>query len=84
MDSTPQGAQVQVDGKSDPSWVTPFALTNLQPGQHSITVSKAGYATDSRTVDRDLGKPVDNVSPSRPNDGYAGGEERSPGRQHLY
>jgi serine/threonine-protein kinase len=50
IDSTPQGAQVQVDGSSDASWVTPFAMTNLQPGQHSITVSKAGYSTDSRTL----------------------------------
>ena len=50
IDSTPQGAEVQVDGKSDPSWVTPFALTNLQPGQHSVTVSKPGYSTDTRTV----------------------------------
>jgi len=50
VDSTPAGAQVQVDGASDASWVTPFALTNLQPGQHSLMVSKAGYATDSRTV----------------------------------
>ena len=51
IDSTPQGAQVQIDGRSDPSWVTPFALTNLQPGAHSISVSKAGYSTDSRTVE---------------------------------
>jgi hypothetical protein len=50
IDSTPQGAQVQVDGKTDASWVTPFALANLQPGAHSITVSKAGYSTDTRTV----------------------------------
>jgi serine/threonine protein kinase len=50
IDSTPQGAQVQVDGKSDPSYVTPFVLTNLEPGQHSITVSKAGYSTDTRAV----------------------------------
>jgi hypothetical protein len=50
VDSTPPGAQVQVDGRTDASYVTPFALTNLQPGQHSITVSKAGYSTDSRTV----------------------------------
>ena len=50
VDSTPQGAQVQIDGRSDPSWVTPFALTNVQPGQHAITVSKAGYSSDSRTV----------------------------------
>ncbi len=50
IDSTPQGAQVQVDGRSDPSYVTPFVLTNLEPGQHSITVSKAGYSTDTRGV----------------------------------
>jgi len=50
IESTPQGAQVQVDGRTDPSYVTPFALTNLQPGPHSITVSKAGYSSDSRTV----------------------------------
>jgi hypothetical protein len=41
---------VQVDGKTDPSWVTPFALTNLQPGQHSVTVSKPGYSASTRTV----------------------------------
>jgi hypothetical protein len=51
VDSTPQGAQVQVDGQSDPTWVTPFAMTNVQPGQHTITISKSGYVTDTRTVD---------------------------------
>ncbi|MGB2605242.1 MAG: PEGA domain-containing protein [Candidatus Sulfotelmatobacter sp.] len=51
VDSTPQGAQVQIDGKTDPTWVTPFSLSGLTPGQHSITVSKAGYITDSRAVD---------------------------------
>src|SRR5262249_6730266 len=28
----------------------PFALTNLQPGQHSITVTKSGYTSDTRSV----------------------------------
>jgi outer membrane biosynthesis protein TonB len=51
VDSTPTGAQVQLDGKTDPSWVTPLSLTSLQPGQHAITVTKPGYAPDSRTVD---------------------------------
>jgi PEGA domain-containing protein len=51
IDSTPQGAQVQVDGKTDTSWVTPFSLTGLGPGLHTVTVSKAGYSTDTRTVD---------------------------------
>ncbi len=50
IDSTPQGAQVQVDGASDASYVTPFTLTNLQPGQHSISFSKSGYAPETRTV----------------------------------
>jgi hypothetical protein len=51
IDSTPQGAQVQVDGRTDPSWVTPFTLSGLGVGQHSVTVSKAGYSTDTRAVD---------------------------------
>jgi serine/threonine protein kinase len=50
VDSTPQGAQFQIDGKSDPSWVTPFTLPTLDPGQHTVTVSKAGYSSDTRTV----------------------------------
>jgi serine/threonine protein kinase len=50
VDSVPQGAQVQIDGKTDPSWVTPFTLPGLDPGQHSITASKPGYSSDTRTV----------------------------------
>lgn len=50
VDSTPQGAQVQIDGRTEPAWLTPFAFSNLQPGQHSITVSKPGYSTDTRSV----------------------------------
>jgi hypothetical protein len=50
VDSTPQGALVQLDGQGDASWVTPLALSNLQPGPHSITVSKSGYTTDTRTI----------------------------------
>jgi hypothetical protein len=51
IDSTPQGALVQIDGKTDPSWVTPFTLSGLLAGQHTVTVSKAGYSTDTRNVD---------------------------------
>ena len=50
IDSTPQGAQVQVDGAAGAGYVTPFTLTNVQPGQHTITVSKPGYGSDSRTI----------------------------------
>ncbi len=51
IDSTPQGAQFQVDGKSDPSWVTPFTVAGLNPGKHIISVSKSGYSSDIRSVD---------------------------------
>lgn len=50
IDSTPQGAKVQVDGKTDASWVTPVTLSGLDPGQHTITVSKPGYSTDTKSV----------------------------------
>jgi eukaryotic-like serine/threonine-protein kinase len=51
IDSTPQGAQVQIDGRTDASWVTPFTLSGLTPGQHTVIVSKSGFSSDSRTVD---------------------------------
>jgi hypothetical protein len=51
IDSTPQGAQFQVDGKSDPSWITPFTVANLGPGKHVVSVSKSGYSSDIRSVD---------------------------------
>jgi hypothetical protein len=50
VDSVPQGAQVQIDGKTDPSWVTPFTAPGLDPGQHSITATKPGYSSDTRTI----------------------------------
>ncbi len=51
IDSTPQGAQFQVDGKSDPSWVTPFTVANLSPGKHIISVGKSGYSSEIRSVE---------------------------------
>jgi serine/threonine protein kinase len=51
IDSTPQGAQFQVDGKSDPSWLTPFSVAGLEAGKHVVSVSKSGYTTEVRSVD---------------------------------
>ncbi len=51
IDSSPQGAQFQVDGKSDPSWVTPFTVAGLSPGKHVVSVSKSGYSSDIRSVE---------------------------------
>jgi len=51
VDSNPQGAQIQLDGKSDPAWITPFNLTGLSPGKHIVSASKAGYSAEIRSVD---------------------------------
>ena len=51
IDSSPQGAQFQVDGKNDLSWVTPFNLMGLSPGKHIVAISKPGYVSEIRTVD---------------------------------
>src|SRR6185312_16577090 len=51
INSTPEGAEVRIDGRSDPSWITPFNLAGLSPGPHSVTVARAGYAPESRNID---------------------------------
>lgn len=51
INSTPEGAQVRIDGRTDPSWVTPYNLPGLAPGQHNVSVSKTGYAAENRTID---------------------------------
>ncbi len=51
VDSTPQGASFQLDGKGDPSWVTPFDVTGLSPGKHIISVTKNGFTSEIRSVD---------------------------------
>jgi hypothetical protein len=51
VNSTPEAAQITVDGKNDSTWVTPYNLTGIAPGQHTVTVSKAGYGTETRTID---------------------------------
>ncbi len=51
IDSNPQGAQLEIDGRTDPNWVTPYTLAGLNPGQHTVIATKAGYSPESRTVD---------------------------------
>jgi serine/threonine protein kinase len=51
VSSTPAGAQVAIDGRSDPGWATPSNMAGLAPGQHTIVVSKPGYASETRSVE---------------------------------
>ena len=51
VSSTPAGAQIQIDGKNDSSWVTPFNLSGLNPGQHTLIISKPGYQAETRNID---------------------------------
>jgi len=49
------GAQITVDGKSDPAWITPFTVPNLTPGLHSVVVVKQGYTVAQRNVTIEAG-----------------------------
>lgn len=40
-----------VDGRSDGSWMSPYNVAGLTPGQHTVTVSKAGYGTETRAIE---------------------------------
>lgn len=51
IDSTPEGAQVHIDGRTDPAWVTPFSLGGIAPGAHTISVSKSGYTPETRSLE---------------------------------
>ncbi|HXZ80100.1 MAG TPA: serine/threonine-protein kinase [Terriglobales bacterium] len=50
ISSNPAGAQIQIDGRTDPSWVTPYTAAGLNGGSHTVTLSKSGYAAQSQVV----------------------------------
>jgi eukaryotic-like serine/threonine-protein kinase len=51
VNSDPAGVAFQVDGRSDLSFVTPFTVTQLAPGHHTVTFSKPGYHSQSLATD---------------------------------
>lgn len=51
IDSTPQGVQFELDGKSNPSWITPFTVASLAAGKHFVSASKSGYSQEVRSID---------------------------------
>ncbi|HKF22007.1 MAG TPA: protein kinase [Candidatus Angelobacter sp.] len=56
--SQPDGAKVEIDGASDPAWVTPFNTTHLLPGKHVVVYTKNGYVRQERTVEAVVGRSV--------------------------
>jgi serine/threonine protein kinase len=51
IDSAPQGVSFQVDGKTDPSWITPFTVSGITPGKHIVSMAKNGYGSEMRSLD---------------------------------
>jgi hypothetical protein len=47
VNSDPSGAQFQIDGQSNPEFVTPATIGQLGPGKHTITFSKSGFRPES-------------------------------------
>jgi hypothetical protein len=50
IDSSPQGATIQLDGQGA-SFQTPYTASALSVGRHTVGLSKPGYATESRTIE---------------------------------
>ena len=57
--SQPDGAKVEIDGWSEPNWVTPFTASHLAAGNHMIVFTKPGFLPLSRLVESVTGKSVD-------------------------
>lgn len=50
IDSSPQGAEVQIDGRHEAGWITPFTATGLAIGPHTVGFSKPGHTVANRTA----------------------------------
>jgi serine/threonine-protein kinase len=57
--SHPDGAKVEIDGWSEPNWVTPFTASHLAAGNHTITFTRTGYIPQSKFVESVTGKSID-------------------------
>jgi serine/threonine protein kinase len=51
INSAPEGATIRLDGRTDPSWITPLNIPGLAPGQHTVSIAKAGYSQETRTIE---------------------------------
>jgi len=51
VSSSPDGATIEIGGRTVDSWKTPQTIPSLAPGVYQVKVSKAGYSTESRSVE---------------------------------
>jgi eukaryotic-like serine/threonine-protein kinase len=54
--SIPVGATVKIDGKADPTYITPFTAANVTPGPHTLEFSRQGFAAAKNSVTVSAGK----------------------------
>jgi len=62
------GATISVDGRSDPSWLTPYTIADLSAGAHNVMISKDGYDSFQQSVTIEggqTGNVVGNLSTPR-------------------
>jgi serine/threonine-protein kinase len=57
--SQPDGAKVEIDGWSEPNWVTPFTASHLAAGRHIIVFSKSGYLQQTQNIESIATKSID-------------------------
>ncbi|HEV2022193.1 MAG TPA: protein kinase [Terriglobales bacterium] len=58
LTSNPPGAQVQIDGWTEPTWITPFTDPSRSAGKHTVAFSKAGYITQTQAVQVAAGRSL--------------------------
>ena len=57
--SQPESAKVEIDGWSEPNWVTPFTASHLAAGMHTLVFSRPGYLQQTKSVESVAGKSID-------------------------
>src|SRR5262249_55650466 len=56
--STPDGAKMEIDGWSEPNWITPFTASHLTAGNHTLIFTKVGYLPVTRMMESQTGKSL--------------------------
>jgi len=50
------GAKISVDGRTDPSWMTPYTISDLATGSHDVVISMEGYDKYQQSVNVEGGQ----------------------------